>query len=326
MSTIDRVLNGRARVKPGTAQRVLVAAEKIGFYAEGSIRARVEARRPTCNLGFLLLQKNNRFYDNLAHELRAAAIAFEAAKVSVDIEFIADFSPDVVAAKIISLGKRSHVVGIVATQHPAIARAVEHLREKGVPTFGLLSEISAQCSVGYVGCDNWKIGRTAGWAFSKICRKPGKIAIFVGNHRYRCQEVNEIAFRAYIREHAPDFEILEPNSTWEDNEVAENLTRDLLMNEPELAGLYVSGGGLDGVIKVLREVPSNADLVTIGYQITETTRAALTDGILNFIISNPVKSIARESVMAMTSAMTYGPDNLLPSIALPMDVFTPENV
>jgi hypothetical protein len=39
-----------------------------------------------------------------------------------------------------------------------------------------------------------------------------------------------------------------------------------------------------------------------------------------------VKAIAREVIFAMTSAMTHGPDNLLPSIAVPMDVFTPENV
>ncbi len=326
LSTIDRVLNGRTRVKSGTAQRVLEAAEKIGFYAEGTIRARIMARRPTCNLGFLLLQKSNRFYENLAHELRAAAIAFEAAKVNVDIEFITDLSPDVVAAKIISIGRKSNVVGIVATQHPSIARAVESLREKGVPTFGLLSEISAQCSVGYVGSDNWKVGRTAGWAISKISKKPGKIGIFVGNHRYRCQEVNEIAFRAYFREHAPDFEILEPHSTWEDNEVAEKLTHELLIREPQLAGLYVAGGGIDGVIKALRETQRTEELVTIGYQNTDITRSALSDGILSFIISHPVKSIAREAVMAMTSAMSHGPNNLLPAIALPMDVFTPENI
>jgi LacI family transcriptional regulator len=326
LSTIDRVLNGRTRVKSGTAQRVLEAAEKIGFYAEGTIRARIVARRPTCNLGFLLLQKGNRFYDNLAHELRAAASGFEAAKVHVDIDFISDLSPDVVAAKIISLGKRCDVIAIVATQHAVVARAIETLREKGVPTFALLSEVSAQCSVGYVGCDNWKMGRTAGWAISTICKKPGKVAILVGSHRYRCQEMNEIAFRAYFREHAPEFEILEPHSTWEDNDTAEKLTIDLLASQPELSGLYVAGGGLDGVIKALRNTDRSEPLTTIGYQNTDTTREALSDGTLSFLISNPVKSIAREAIMAMTSATSYGPDNLLPTISLPMDVFTPENL
>lgn len=326
ISTIDRVLNGRARVRPSTSRRVLEAAEKIGFYAEGTIRARIVEGRPTCHLGFLLLQNDTRFYDNLAHELRAAAIGFDAAKVTVDIDYLTDLAPDVVAAKIVATGKRAKVVGVVATQHPVIARAIEHLREKGVLTFALLSEVSAQCSVGYIGCDNWKVGRTAGWAISTICKKPGKIAIFVGNHRYRCQELNEIAFRAYLRELAPDFEILEPCSTWEDNEVAEKLTHELLASEPDLAGLYVAGGGLGGVIKALRKTRRKHDLVTIGCQITDTTRSALTDGILKFVISNPVKAIAREAIFAMTSAVAHGPDNLLPSIAVPMDVFTPENV
>ena len=326
ISTIDRVLNRRARVRPSTAQQVLEAAERIGFYAEGTIRVRVAEVKSTCHLGFLLLQKDNSFYNNLAHELRAAAIAFDPAKVTVDIDYLTDLSPEVVAAKIVAMGKRAKVVGVVATQHPAIARAIEQLYEKSVPTFAMLSEVSAQCSVGYIGCDNWKIGRTAGWAISTICKRPGKIAIFVGNDRYRSQELNEIAFRAYLRELEPDFEILEPCSTWEDNNVAEKLTHELLAREPELAALYVAGGGLDGVIKALRQIGGKHDLVTIGYQDTEATRSALTDGILKFVISNPVKAIACEAVAAMTSAIAHGPDNLLPSIAVPMVVLTPENV
>jgi hypothetical protein len=34
--------------------------------------------------------------------------------------------------------------------------------------------------------------------------------ILVGNHRYRCQEMNESGFRSYFREHAPGFTLLEP--------------------------------------------------------------------------------------------------------------------
>ncbi|MEK1853096.1 MAG: helix-turn-helix domain-containing protein, partial [Phyllobacterium sp.] len=33
LSTVDRVLNGRAEVREETARRVLDAAERIGFYA-----------------------------------------------------------------------------------------------------------------------------------------------------------------------------------------------------------------------------------------------------------------------------------------------------
>ncbi len=73
----------------------------------------------------------------------------------------------------------------------------------------------------YIGLDNWKVGRTSAWTFANICKAPGKIGILMGNPRYRNQEMNETGFRSYFREHAPDFTLLEPISTFESAAVAQ---------------------------------------------------------------------------------------------------------
>jgi len=52
---------------------------------------------------------------------------------------------------------------------------------------------------------------------AKLCKKPGKIAIFVGNHRYLCQDMNEIRFRSYFRERATNFQVLDAITTFEDS-------------------------------------------------------------------------------------------------------------
>ena len=77
------------------------------------------------------------------------------------------------------------------------------------------------------GLDNWKVGRTAAWAIARLCTKPGRIGILVGNPRYRCQEMNESGFRSYFRECAPDFTLLEPISTFEDKAIAREVTEPL---------------------------------------------------------------------------------------------------
>ena len=43
ISTVDRVLNARKPVRRATAERVLQAAEQIGFYATGVIKQRLGA-------------------------------------------------------------------------------------------------------------------------------------------------------------------------------------------------------------------------------------------------------------------------------------------
>src|SRR4051812_6722809 len=88
--------------------------------------------------------------------------------------------------------------------------AVDRLRGRGVPVLALVSDLSAPNGAGYVGLDNWKVGRTAAWAVADLRQRPGDVAIVVGSHRYRCQEACEMGARSYFREYAPDLQLLEP--------------------------------------------------------------------------------------------------------------------
>jgi LacI family transcriptional regulator len=226
----------------------------------------------------------------------------------------------------VKLGSKVDALGVVAAEHPRITQAIEHLAEKGVPTFALISALTAGCGVGYVGLDNWKLGRTSGWAIAGLCKKPGRIGIIVGSHRYRCQELNEIGFRSYFREHAPQFQLLEPMSSLEDRRYAEEMTRDLLKRAPDLVGLYIAGGGITGVMQVLRETGAHENLVTVGYELMEQTRSGLLDGILTLVLSHPMKALAASAADAMAEATTESRHRPLAQVVLPFEFYTAENV
>lgn len=55
VATVDRVLNARAPVNPGTAEQVFQAAEAVGYFAARLIGQRIRERRPTYRFGVLLL-------------------------------------------------------------------------------------------------------------------------------------------------------------------------------------------------------------------------------------------------------------------------------
>src|SRR5258707_8520513 len=130
-----------------------------------------------------------------------------------------------------------------------------------------------------------------------------------------------------MRENAPEFELLEPMISFEDRRVAAELTRDLLGREPDLAGILISGGGLSGVIDVLRESGRGKDIVAVGYELTTETRSALIDGTLNLVISHPLDKLATVLVDVMASAVTFGQTSgNLPSINIPFEIYTPENI
>lgn len=326
VTTIDRVINGRDKVRPSTAQRVLDVAERIGFYAEGVIRDRIDRAKPVCNIGILLQSPNLPYISILAHQLRAAAAAFEGSRINLNVSLIEEFDPIAIASKIDALGKKSDALAILTARYDIVAQAIERQREKGVPTFALISELDAACSVGFVGVDNWKVGRTAAWVVSNLCHKPGKIGIVFGHHRYRAQELSEMGFRSFLRDEPSNFEVLEPVITWGDNEKAYDMTKQLIEHTPDLAALYISGGGTTGSLAAIRDKRSTNRLITICYHLTQETREALMDGTLNVVLAHPVKLVAKEAILAMVHAIGSDPEFTLPTVNLPIEIYSPENI
>lgn len=326
VATVNRVLAGAVNVRAQTRELVQEAAERIGFYGLGTIQSRVAASRPKFRFGILLLQPHRPFYQNIAAALRRAAAEMTRAEIDLRIEFLEDLSPQNTAERALRLAEGCQAIGIVSAVHPIVTEAVTRIQARGVRVFALVAQLSATGQVPYVGLDNWKVGRTSAWTFANVCKAPGKIGILLGNPRYRNQEMNEAGFRSYFREFAPGFTLLEPVSTFEASAIAQEMTEKLLADHPDLVGLYVSGGGISGALAGLRGSGKAEQIVTVGYDLFDVTRAALLDGTMTLVISHPLDRLARETVEAMVAACTSdGPAEAATRI-VPFDLFTRENI
>jgi len=326
ISTVNRVLGGGPNVRSATMQRVRDAAEAIGFYGLGSIQSRVAASRRRYRFGFLLHQPTRVFYKNVAEALRSAAVRASGVEIDARIEFVEELAPQNIAARMLRLGEECDAIGVVAAVHPLVTETVDTLLQRGVPVFALISQLAAAGQVHYVGLDGWKVGRTAAWAFEHICKAPGKLGILVGNHRYRCQEMNESGFRSYFREHAPEFTLLEPLTTFESTTVAQEVTEQLLREHPDLAGLYVAGGGITGALAALRGNKRAGEIVVVGYELMEATRAGLLDGTMTLAISHPLARLAEEAIAGMIKAVNSSTESTNYTCVLPFDLYTRENI
>ncbi len=323
VSTIDRMMNGRHPVRRATAEKILLAAETHGFYATQLLKERMGVSRPAVRIGFLLQQSNRPFYKLIASALRQAASGM-LTPVDVVIEHMDDLSPEAVSARMLAVGEQVDALAVVTAEHPRITQAIEALAAEGIPTFGLISGLTAACGTGYVGLDNWKVGRSAAWAIVRLCRQPGPVGVLVGNHRYRSQGMNESGFRSYFREHAPGFSLLEPVSTFEDKTIARDVTETLLKREPNLVGLYISGGGIIGALEAIAASGKAPGLVNVGHELTDHTRSGLMDGLLSVVLAHPVNRLAAEAVAALSETVS---SKLPPrQRLLGFDLFMSENI
>lgn len=330
-ATVDRVLNSRLPVRDATALRVIAAAERIGYHGAALMRERVRERAPLHTLGFCLQKHDDPFYQAFAREVSAAAARHAPQPCVAVVEFIDAIEPAAIAARLLAVGELCDAVAVVAVDHPHVTAAIESLSARGKPVFTLLSDLSAPSRAGYVGVDPRQSGRTAAWAIRGLARptaEPAEVGVFVGSHRYLGQETCEIAFRSYLREHAPQFRVLETRVNLEDERLAHEAAQELLTRHPTLAGLYVAGGGVPGILRALREHPRH--VVTVCTELTAERRQALVDGVIDIVLGTPLPRIAATSVAMMLRALEQLAAGAPPMVAAhypqPFDLYTPENV
>lgn len=325
VATVDRVLNRRHRVREETARRVLQAAEEIGFHATTLIRQRLNPDAPRRVFGFVLQKETHHFYQALAAALREAAFAAPGVRGQPLVAFATELTPGATVEKLVEVGARADAVAIVSVDHPSVNQAIEDLKRRNVPTFGLLTGLTTPEGAGYVGIDNRKAGRLAAWTIARTARTPGPVGILVGSHRYLGHEMREIGFRSYFREHAPSFQVLDAIVNLEEPRIAYEATLDLLKRHPDLVGICVAGGGMEGVIEALRDERCAGRLSVVVNELTPVTRAALTDDIVTLVISTPVQDLASGVIEAMLHAIDGRSGGTPSQLVVPFDIFTSEN-
>lgn len=325
VSTVNRVLGGHATVREITIQQVLAAAEKIGFYGVHAIEDRLRAKKPRHRFGILLQESRADFYRTIGETFREAAKNFQTARIELVISHMSDLSPESVAASMLKVGSEVDALAVVAAQHPLITDAISKLRAKNKPVFALISGMSSSSGAPYLGLDNWKVGRTAAWSIAHMAKREGEIAILVGNHRYRCQEMNEAGFRSYFREYAPNFRLLEPQSTYESDTIARDVTERILDQHPNLEAIYIAGGGIGGALEALRAKRASGRVVAVGHDYFAAVREGLLDGYLTMSLANNIELLAEKTVEALYQSVTSANLEKMDQI-LPFYTFTRESI
>lgn len=326
VATIDRVLNGRLPVRQETAERVLAAASEIGYHGAGLIRRRMEQNVPHHRLGFLLQRPDQVFYQDFARTLEFAATQTTQFRVTPTVAFLQSQTPSEISERLKDMARRTDAIAMVAVDHPAVTNAVAEVEAMGKPVFSLLSDFAAGVRHGYVGTNNRKVGRSAGWLVAKAVRQPGKVAIFVGSHRFHGHEMREIGFRSYLREAALDLTVIDTQVSLEDGGLAHEATLDLLRRHPDLVAIYVAGGGTEGVIGALREEGMAGRVVLVCNELNALTHAALADNVATALIGTPLPLLGQTLMPLMAAAISQpGPDSAGQTF-LPFDIHVSENI
>lgn len=323
VTTVDRALNGRLKVREDTMRKIAQAAHKIGYHARGLIDQRLSTVAPEMKFGFILLKEKHEFYQHFARELEAAVSARTDIRGRASFKYAQSQSPEEFVDLIEGLGRKVDALGCVAVNHQKLNVVVDELKENGVPTYSLLNDFAQGIRRNYMGLNNMKVGRVAAWTLTRGATAPGKLAIFVGGNRWHGHDLREVGFRSFVRENAPDFKMLDTLVNLEARQVTYEATLDIINRHPDLRGIYVAGGGMEGAIAAVREAIPAGKMQLVVNEVTAESRAGLLEGYVTTVIATPLQQLCHDLIDLMISERETSGDQpigqhfLEPRVVLP---------
>ena len=108
--------------------------------------------------------------------------------------------------------------------------------------------------------------------------------------------------------------MLDPLINLETRQLTYEATLDLLERHPDLVGIYVAGGGMEGAISALRETRKPGEVALVVNEYTRDSQFAMVDGYVSLVIATPLRQLSEALVSNMVQ-IARGKD------ALPGQVF-----
>lgn len=299
LSTVDRVLNGRADVRPKNAERVKDAVRKLGYVRDTN--AANLARKRRYKFVFVLPEGPNHFVETVAGAVREAAAAQVTDRADVEIVYVNAADPHAVVERLKSLDLGTlDGVALMVPETPQVRDAIAHIKSAGAYVVAFVSDLPNSRCDHFIGIDNFSAGQTAGALLGRFLRRETGCILVTSNsmvardsieRRYGLDEVLSRDF--------PKLKALPTIEFHDDPQRIRDTLARATATHADLKAVYSMGSGNAIMLEALRESAAGLDLVVVAHDLTPVTRQALVDGEVDAVIAQNVGHLARSALRVL---------------------------
>jgi LacI family transcriptional regulator len=237
-ATVDRVLHGRAGVRPETVAQVGRAIEELD-------RQRSQVHLSSKPVIFdLVMQTPERFATACRTALESELQALRPAVARARFHHSEHSDPAGAASVLERIARRgSHGVILKAPDHPDVVDAVADLKAAGIPTTTFVTDISRSERTAYVGVDNVAAGSTAAYLVTSWAGSNGAVLLTSSHSSFHGEEERERGFRDTLARLAPDREVHAVTDTDGLDRTMAREVRAALRDHASIDAVYSIGGG-----------------------------------------------------------------------------------
>lgn len=263
-STVDKVVHHRVGVSDEVRARVQAIINELGYTPNPSGR---------------VLQRQGKVYRISAILVEVDALPYlkkgiergvkEQTGFDIEITYaVTGFQEAKRQSEYIIKAVEEKADGIILSPINAdcVRRAIDRAADAGIPVITTDSDIDGSRRTCCVSIDSARASRIAGRLMGQFLNGKGKIAIISSavsseNNNYYVQ-MREHGFTDFLQREYPQVEIVSCIESFENPQITYEKTMQLLRDEPELRGIYITCGGVAQVGRALIE-SGRADSVRV---------------------------------------------------------------
>jgi len=305
--------------------KVEAAIETLGYTRD--VAAANLAKGRVYPFTFILPVSDNSFMRDLKAEVEDAIGRASSERTRIRIVEVPAFDIRALAAALDGLlAEKPLGVALVAIDAPEIAERVDRLSQAGIAVVTLVSDLSASSRDHYAGIDNIAAGRTAASLLGRFLRgRKGAVAVLAGSMLVRDHRERLEGFSAVMAEAFSDLQILPVLEGRDDPVTAEAVVSQALRDHPDIVGIYSLGGGNRGLVRGLRMRIEAEPIAVIAHELTQTTRTALTEGVIDAVLNQDAGHEVRSAIRVL-KARADGQPVIAAQERIRLDIFLRDNL
>ena len=297
--TVDRALNNRGRINAEVADRIRRIADEMGYQPNRAGRALAMSRR-SITIGVIIQAANTPFMEKVIEGAEAAREEVGRLGADVIVHKIDDFDAGEAIVAMHELKRRGcNGIAVVPVDDAKLKETVDELADEGIPVITFNSDIDGSKRLCFVGQDTYQSGRAAAGLMADILPASGKVLVISG---YPVAYGHKNRTRGFQKEFAmlrEDIQVLDVQYAFDDNHMAEMITRRMLKEYEDLTGIYLAASGVQGVCKALEELGMEDKVKIISNDLTAQNIQYLKEGKIRFLIGQDGYRQGYEPVMLL---------------------------
>lgn len=280
--TVDRALNGRGRVNAETAERIQKVAEQLGYEPNPAGKA-LSARKKMPVIGVVIPAEGNNFFDDVLNGMKEAERLYAIYGLKINYYTMRGYNVEEQLAMLDSIEDKINALVISPISNPKIAAKISTMVAKGIFVVTVNNDINGTKRHCFVGSDYYNGGVTSCALLEALMTDNANIAIVLGSQQVLGHRERLAGFKARM-ERVKKFRIVEVIENNDDDILAYEMMKELLVKHPEINAVSILAAGVYGTCRAIMQLPIEKRPLVLAFDTVPTTVEMMKNGIIKATI------------------------------------------